>query len=61
MEAGAIGDSSNGIPFLGGGIGIGFPFFVGQCDGFSAMEEVVICKAVNETVVIGVFEFWGNC
>ena len=49
------------MPFLGGGIEIGFPFFVGQCDGFSAMEEVVIGKAVNEAVVIGVFEFWGNC
>ena len=57
----AVLSGGESIPVFGGAVGIGFPFFVGDGDGVTVMEEVVVGEAINEAVVIGIFEFWGNC
>jgi len=47
LETGAIGCGSDGIPVLGGSIGIGASTAVGDGNGFTVMEEVVVGESVD--------------
>jgi len=55
LEAGAIGCGSDSIPVPGGSIGIGAPTTVGDGYGLPAIEDLIVRYAINQAVVIGVF------
>ena len=46
----------DGIPQVGGRIGIGLPLPVCQGDGAPLMEEVVVRKSIDEAIVIGILD-----